>query len=49
MNNTSLPHSEHVDWNNGEIVYRMYLSYISLFFDVAVLAYHFSTPFHPKV
>ncbi|GJJ70059.1 hypothetical protein EMPS_02408 [Entomortierella parvispora] len=48
MNSTNLPHSEHIDWSNGEIAYRMYLSYVSLFFDVAVLAYHFSTPFHPK-
>ncbi|KAF9996797.1 hypothetical protein BGZ80_007162 [Entomortierella chlamydospora] len=48
MESTLLPHSKHVDWENPELAYRMYLCYISLFFDVAVLAYHFSTPFHPK-
>ncbi|KAF9360456.1 hypothetical protein BGX26_009284 [Mortierella sp. AD094] len=48
MESTLLPHSKHVDWQNPELAYRMYLCYTSLFFDAAVLAYHFSTPFHPK-
>ncbi|KAF9200227.1 hypothetical protein BGZ49_009562, partial [Haplosporangium sp. Z 27] len=48
MESTLLPHNKHVDWNNPELSYRMYLCYTSLFFDAAVLMYHFSTPFHPK-
>ncbi|KAG0052335.1 hypothetical protein BGZ83_002728 [Gryganskiella cystojenkinii] len=50
MNSTTIlsPYYENIDWSNSELAYRMYLSYISLFFDLAVLAYHFSTPFHPK-
>ncbi|KAF9113372.1 Calcium-dependent protein kinase 4 [Mortierella sp. AM989] len=48
MESVPLPHSKHVDWQNPELAYRMYLCYISLFFDAAVLMYHFTTPFHPK-
>ncbi|KAG0341482.1 hypothetical protein BG004_006012 [Podila humilis] len=44
----SLPHSKHIDWENPETAFRMYISYISLALDVGVLAYHFSTPYHPK-
>ncbi|KAG0025852.1 hypothetical protein BGZ81_006798 [Podila clonocystis] len=44
----NLPHYKHVEWDQPEVAFRMYISYVSLFFDVAVLAYHFSTPFHPK-
>ncbi|KAI8606032.1 hypothetical protein EDD21DRAFT_439810 [Dissophora ornata] len=48
MESKELPHYKHVNWESPEVTFRMYLSYVSLFFDVAVLAYHFSTPFHPK-
>lgn len=44
-----LPHYKHVEWDQPEVAFRMYISYVSLFFDLAVLTYHFSTPFHPKV
>ncbi|KAF9572127.1 hypothetical protein EC968_010213 [Mortierella alpina] len=43
-----LPHYKHVEWDHPEVTFRMYISYMSLFFDVAVLFYHFTTPFHPK-
>ncbi|KAG0342912.1 hypothetical protein BG005_002595 [Podila minutissima] len=43
-----LPHYKHVEWDQPEVAFRMYISYVSLFFDLAVLTYHFSTPFHPK-
>ncbi|KAG9072842.1 hypothetical protein KI688_000622 [Linnemannia hyalina] len=43
-----LPHYKHVNWEQPDVNFRMYIGYISLFFDVGVLAYHFSTPFHPK-
>ncbi|KAF8977113.1 hypothetical protein BGZ52_007352 [Haplosporangium bisporale] len=43
-----LPHYKHVEWDHPDVAFRMYISYISLFFDFAVLTYHFSTPFHPK-
>ncbi|KAF9311500.1 hypothetical protein BG003_007335 [Podila horticola] len=43
-----LPHYKHVEWEQPEVAFRMYISYVSLLFDAAVLAYHFSTPFHPK-
>ncbi|KAF9323070.1 hypothetical protein BG006_001792 [Podila minutissima] len=43
-----LPHYKYVEWDQPDVAFRMYISYISLFFDIAVLAYHFSTPFHPK-
>ncbi|KAF8922880.1 hypothetical protein BGZ58_003627 [Dissophora ornata] len=49
MESKELPHYKHVNWESPEVTFRMYLSYVSLFFDVAVLAYHFSTPFHPKI
>ncbi|KAF9356276.1 hypothetical protein BGX34_010008 [Mortierella sp. NVP85] len=48
MESTYLPHSKHVDWEDRETTFRMYVAYTSLLFDVGVLAYHFSTPFHPK-
>ncbi|KAG0304431.1 hypothetical protein BGZ98_005523 [Dissophora globulifera] len=48
MESAMLPHAKHVNWQSPETTFRMYLSYISLVFDVAVLAYHFATPFHPK-
>ncbi|KAF9427898.1 hypothetical protein BGZ76_002143 [Entomortierella beljakovae] len=48
VTDTPLPHYKHVDWSSPELAYRMYIAYLSLFFDVAVLAYHFYTPFHPK-
>ncbi|KAG0364701.1 hypothetical protein BC939DRAFT_28326 [Gamsiella multidivaricata] len=48
METAALPHYKHVNWDSPETAFRMYISYVSLFFDVAVLAYHFSTPFHPK-
>ncbi|KAG0336265.1 hypothetical protein BG000_006761 [Podila horticola] len=44
-----LPHYKHVEWEQPEVAFRMYISYVSLLFDAAVLAYHFSTPFHPKI
>ncbi|KAG0234626.1 hypothetical protein BGW42_006377 [Actinomortierella wolfii] len=43
-----LPHYKNVEWENPEISFRMYISYFSLLFDVGVLLYHFSTPYHPK-
>ena len=49
MESTALPHYKHVNWENTEVTFRMYLGYVSLLFDIAVLIYHFSTPFHPKV
>ncbi|KAG0380346.1 hypothetical protein BGX24_008912 [Mortierella sp. AD032] len=42
------PHYKHVEWHLPDVSFRMYIAYISLLFDVAVLTYHFSTPFHPK-
>ncbi|KAF9897414.1 hypothetical protein BX616_005642, partial [Lobosporangium transversale] len=48
METAQLPHFKHVNWDDPEQAYRMYIAYISLFFDIAVLAYHFSTPYHPK-
>ncbi|KAF9905651.1 hypothetical protein EC991_001481 [Linnemannia zychae] len=43
-----LPHFKHVHWEQPEVTFRMYIGYLSLLFDVAVLTYHFTTPFHPK-
>ncbi|KAF9905650.1 hypothetical protein EC991_001480 [Linnemannia zychae] len=43
-----LPHYKYVEWDRPEVTFRMYIGYISLLFDVGVLAYHFCTPFHPK-
>ncbi|KAG0380345.1 hypothetical protein BGX24_008911 [Mortierella sp. AD032] len=43
-----LPHYKYVDWNKPDMVFRMYIGYVSLVFDLGVLAYHFATPFHPK-
>ncbi|KAF9978362.1 hypothetical protein BGZ73_002745 [Actinomortierella ambigua] len=43
-----LPHHKNVDWDNHETAFRMYISYFSLLFDLGVLAFHFSTPYHPK-
>ncbi|KAG0078340.1 hypothetical protein BGZ90_005427 [Linnemannia elongata] len=43
-----LPHSKHVDWESSETTFRMYVGYLSLLFDIGVLTYHFTTPFHPK-
>ncbi|KAF9577928.1 hypothetical protein BGW38_006565 [Lunasporangiospora selenospora] len=43
-----LPHSKHVPWEDSETSLRMYIGYLSLLFDIGVLAYHFSTPYHPK-
>ncbi|KAF9152698.1 hypothetical protein BG015_004834 [Linnemannia schmuckeri] len=43
-----LPHYKHVKWEQPDVTFRMYVGYISLLFDIGVLAYHFSTPFHPK-
>ncbi|KAF9179343.1 hypothetical protein BGZ51_006994 [Haplosporangium sp. Z 767] len=48
MESDKLPHYKNVHWDHPDVAFRMYISYISLFFDVGVLAYHFSTPFHPK-
>jgi hypothetical protein len=44
-----LPHNKHVDWESPETTFRMYVGYLSLLFDIGVLTYHFTTPFHPKV
>ncbi|KAG0208451.1 hypothetical protein BGX28_000589 [Mortierella sp. GBA30] len=44
----NLPHFKHVAWDQPETTLRMYIGYLSLFFDICVLVYHFSTPFHPK-
>ncbi|KAK3845815.1 MAG: hypothetical protein J3R72DRAFT_487517 [Linnemannia gamsii] len=43
-----LPHYKYVDWNKPDMVFRMYIGYVSLVFDLRVLAYHFATPSHPK-
>ncbi|KAL1915498.1 uncharacterized protein VTP21DRAFT_6622 [Calcarisporiella thermophila] len=43
-----LPHSKHVDWSDRETAHRLHLAAASLFFDVGVLLYHFTTPYHPK-
>ncbi|KAF8948212.1 hypothetical protein BGZ47_006012 [Haplosporangium gracile] len=43
-----LPHYKYVNWEQPDVTFRMYIGYLSLLFDIDVLAYHFSTPFHPK-
>ncbi|KAF9937748.1 hypothetical protein BGZ65_001100, partial [Modicella reniformis] len=48
MESTKLPHFKNVSWEHPETTFRMYLAYTSLLFDIGVLTYHFSTPFHPK-
>ncbi|KAG0242102.1 hypothetical protein B0O80DRAFT_449200 [Mortierella sp. GBAus27b] len=48
METAKLPHYKYVEWEKPETTFRMYIAYLSLLFDIGVLTYHFSTPFHPK-